>query len=167
MCIRDRHIHTAEVHQFPRNSVMKFSEYLQWTHFFAPPCMLVSREIVIRWCDAVHRPTKKIHFCNLVTSRLGLRHAYSLTDVLCVVADNKLPAQTTYLIISAEGGNVFTFVGLLICLFVCIKLTRKVVDRFLWNLGADETGHDGTQGQLLDFGTDPLNLDPGSIFPLC
>jgi len=31
----------AEVHQFPRNSVMEFSEYLQWDRmapFFAPPC---------------------------------------------------------------------------------------------------------------------------------
>jgi len=33
----------AEIHQFPRNSVMEFSEYLQWDRmapFFVPPCTL-------------------------------------------------------------------------------------------------------------------------------
>ena len=95
-----QHIHTAEVHQFPRNSVMEFSQYLQWDRvapFFAPPCIILhdglSRQRQLRnvedtcmWDnDATWelRPSRTLFVNRLVMSRMMIvfavhwgRHLY-------------------------------------------------------------------------------------------
>jgi len=74
-----------------------------------------------------------------------------------------IPQFPLIIIASAEGGNVFTFVGLSVCLWtISLKVCRWMVVKVVGPPGL------GEKNNRLDFGTDhdpDLHLDPRSIFP--
>jgi len=78
----------AELHQFPPNSVIEFTEYLQWdrlAQFFAPPCSNLSLFMVIVRAGIsfeISRPNKKVGKGFLFWSYIS-RFLWSLDD--CIV----------------------------------------------------------------------------------